>query len=95
MLNQIEDNIKLENAKFARELAYVKESVIDDAVDSCSLAAESEIYVQEDVSDEELAKLDGMIHVNESAEEAIQVSRILSADRPISMDEMVCGIKED
>lgn len=95
MLNQIENDIKEKNARFAREVAFAKESVMEDVADSCSFAAESERYVLEDVSDEELEKLDGMIHVNEEAESAVQVGRILNAGRPISMDEMICGVVEE
>lgn len=83
------DNIKRERAIIAREIEYLKESVLDDEMDERLTAAE-ELYVRESVEDYEEAKAElNLIGESEEVSKNKEVDRIMNADHDLSFEEMI------
>lgn len=89
MLNTTIDSMRVNRAKRARELEYLKEMANDDLIDSRIEYAESQ-YMRE--TSEELlearALLDTISSEDSKAEEA-EINRILESDHDLSFDEMI------
>lgn len=94
MVSNIIDSIRSERAKFARDVEYVKESVIEDTIDERLEVAES-LFVRE--SEEELQEAAELVKSISSdvdtVQESAEIDRILNAESNITFDEML-GITE-
>lgn len=94
MVSNIIDSIRSERAKFARDVEYVKESVIEDTIDERLEVAES-LFVRE--SEEELHEAAELVKSISSdidtVQESAEIERILNAESNITFDEML-GITE-
>ena len=83
------ENMKHERAERAREIEYLKESVLDDELDSRLTVAE-ELYVRESVEDFEEAKEElSLISESEDVAKEQEIERILNADHDLTFDEMI------
>lgn len=83
------ENMKHQRAEFAREIEYLKESVLDDEMDARLTVAE-ELYVRESVEDYEEAKKElDLISESEETQKNAEIKRILNADHNITFDEMI------
>ena len=83
------ENMKRERAIYAREVEYLKESVLDDEMDHRLTVAEEQ-YVRESVEELEEAKveLDKMLESEDNAANK-EIQRILDADHDLTFDEMI------
>ena len=90
MLTNPIESIKLENAKFARNVEYLKETAIDDVLDDRVEVAESQ-YVGESIEEmEEAAHMVNKMPANENlVEESAEIDRIMNADDNITFEEMI------
>lgn len=90
MLTTTIDALREENAKFAREAEYLKETAADDMLDVCMESAESAVLGTEKISElEEAAQMVNKMPVEETdVTESAEVERILSAKEDISFNEM-------
>ena len=90
MLTNIIDDIRTKRANFARDVEYVKESVIEDTIDERIEVAES-MYVKESVEElEEAVKLVNSISTEaDTMQENAEIERILTANENLSFDEMI------
>ena len=90
MLTNPIESIRIENAKFARNIEYIKETALDDQIDERVEAAESE-YTPESI--EELEEAAAMVNKLPSdvdpIEESAEIDRILNAEENITFEEMV------
>ena len=83
------ENIKRQRAETAREIEYLKESVLDSEIDDRLTVAEEQ-YVRESV-DEYLEAKEELSLISESEDNAknIEVERILNADHDLTFEEMI------
>lgn len=90
MLTNPIESIKLENAKFARNVEYLKETAIDDVLDDRVEVAESQ-YVGESIEEmEEASHMVNKMPANENlVEESAEIDRIMNADDNITFEEMI------
>jgi len=91
MLNSILDNIKLERAKFARDVEYLTEMAIEDEVDDILEAAEEEVLGTIETSDmllEAAAELD-KISDEDTEFSNSEIQRIMEATEDMTFDEMI------
>lgn len=91
MLNSILDNIKLERAKFARDVEYLTEMAIEDEVDDILEAAEEEVLGTIETSDmllEAAAELDKISDEDTEFSNA-EIQRIMEATEDMTFDEMI------
>ena len=89
MLTNPIESIRIENAKFARNIEYIKETALDDQIDERVEAAESD-YVPESIEElEEAAAMVNRLPENEDpVEESAEIDRILNATENITFEEM-------
>jgi len=91
MLNNILDDIKLERAKFARDVEYLTEEALQDEIDDSLELAEESVLGYVETSDELLEANDYLesmsVDDEESSKEEIQ--RIMEATSDMTFDEMV------
>ena len=89
MLTNPIESIRIENAKFARNVEYIKETALDDQIDERVEAAESD-YAPESI--EELEEAAAMVNrlpdIVDPIEESAEIDRILSATENITFEEM-------
>ncbi len=91
MLNSILDNIKLERAKFARDVEYLTEMSIEDEVDDILEAAEEEVLGTLETSDmllEAAAELDKISDEDTEFSNG-EIQRIMEATEDMTFDEMI------
>lgn len=83
------ENMKRLRAEKAREIEYLKESVLDAEMDDRLTVAE-ELYVRESVEDFEEAKEElNSISGSEEVAKENEIDRILNADHDLTFDEMI------
>ena len=89
MLTNPIESIRIENAKFARNIEYIKETALDDQIDERVEAAESEYYPESIEEMEEAAAMVNRLPEDEDpVEESAEIDRILSATENITFEEM-------
>lgn len=91
MLNSILDNIKLERAKFSRDVEYLTEEALQDEVDDYLELAEESVLGYVETSDELLeaaATLEKMTDEDEESSNE-EVQRIMEATEDMTFDEMI------
>lgn len=92
MLTSTLEAIREEKARFSRDVEYLKETYIDDAVDIAFESAESE-FVTESVEElEEAMEILESMEIDNEVEEAVEdeeIQRILDAEDNITFNEMV------
>ena len=89
MLTNPIESIRIENAKFARNIEYIKETALDDQIDERVEAAESEYYPESIEEMEEAAAMVNRLPENEDpVEESAEIDRILNATENITFEEM-------
>ena len=90
MLTNPVDSIREKNAKFLRDVEYIKETAFDDMIDERLEVAESmyegETFDEIKEAMDLASKISGEDDVEESAKE---IQRILDADEDITFNEMV------
>lgn len=91
MLNTILDNIKLERAKFARDVEYLTEEAIQDEVDDATELAEESVLGYIETSDEllEAAEVLESMSANDEVSANEELQRILEATDDMTFDEMI------
>ena len=83
------ENMKRQRAEIAREIEYLKESVLDDELDDRLIVAEEQ-YVRESVKEYEEAKKElNLISESEDVSKNKEIDRILNADHNLTFDEMI------
>ena len=89
MLTNPIDAMRYENAKFAREVEYLKEIALDDEIGDRVEVAESQ-YTGESVEEleEALTMVNRMPSDVDMIEEAAEINRILKADENLTFEEM-------
>ena len=89
MLTNPIESIKLENAKFARDVEYIKETALDDEIDERIEVAESQ-YAGESYEEleEAVAMVNKMPAEEDLVQEAAEINRILNADENLTFEEM-------
>lgn len=89
MLASIIDDMRTENAKFARDVEYLKETAADDVLDERVEMAESQ-YIRDDIDDMQEAAIlvDKLDTGDEPVTEAAEVQKILSAEENLTFEEM-------
>mgnify|MGYP004647044183 CR=1 FL=1 len=94
MLTTAMDSIRESNAKFARDVEYVKETANDDIIDARVEMAEAH-FNNETISEleEAAAMVDRLSSEENVVEEKAEIDRILNADENLTFEEMV-GIEE-
>ena len=90
MLTNTIDSIREEKAKFARDIEYLKETAMDDIIDSRVEAAESQ-YVRETIEEleEAVSMVDRLPADTDMVAESAEVNRILNAETDLTFNEMV------
>ena len=89
MLTNPIESIRIENAKFARNIEYIKETALDDQIDERVEAAESESYPESIEEMEEAAAMVNRLPEDEDpVEESAEIDRILNATENITFEEM-------
>ena len=90
MLSSIADKIRLENAKFSRDVEYLKEIANDDIVDDRLSVAEESVFGPETVEEREeaLDLVNRTSAEDDPIEEAEEVERILNAESDLTFMEM-------
>ena len=90
MLTNPIERIRIENAKFARNIEYIKETALDDQIDERVEAAESEYYPESIEEMEEAAAMVNRLPEDEDpVEESAEIDRILNAAENITFEEMI------
>lgn len=91
MFKSIKDSIRRENAIFARDLEYVKESISEDMIDDRLEVAETKFmgYESSDEIEEALSMVNKLTDEENVVEESAEIERILSSDDDITFDEMI------
>ena len=94
MLTTAMDSIRESNAKFARDVEYVKETANDDIIDARLEMAEAH-FNNETIGEleEAAAMVDRLSSEENVVEEKAEIDRILNADENLTFEEMV-GIEE-
>lgn len=90
MLSNSIDELRVERAKFAQSIEYLKETAIDDEVDERTELAE-EMYEREK-TDELQESADMIKRLNpeeELMEESVELDRILNAENDITFNDMI------
>lgn len=91
MLSNTIESIQRENAKFARDVEYVKEITKDDMIDDRVFAAESAVLLHND-SHKEMKEAAEYVNALSSEDDVIkenaEVERILNADHDLTFEEM-------
>ena len=90
MLTNTIDSIREEKAKFARDIEYLKETAMDDIIDSRVEAAESQ-YVRETIEEleEAVSMVDRLPADADMVAESAEVNRILNAETDLTFNEMI------
>ena len=89
MLTNPIESIRIENAKFARNIEYIKETALDDQIDERVEAAESEYYPESIEEMEEAAAMVNRLPEDEDpVEDSAEIDRILNATENITFEEM-------
>ena len=89
MLTNPIESIRIENAKFARNIEYIKETALDDQIDERLELAESEYYPESIEEMEEAAAMVNRLPEDEDpVEESAEIDRILNATENITFEEM-------
>lgn len=89
MLTNPIESIRIENARFARNIEYIKETALDDQIDERVEAAESEYYPESIEEMEEAAAMVNRLPEDEDpVEESAEIDRILNATENITFEEM-------
>ena len=90
MLTNTIDSIREEKAKFARDIEYLKETAMDDIIDSRVEAAESQ-YVRETIEEleEAVSMVDRLPADTDMVAESAEVNRILNAETDLTFNEMI------
>ena len=90
MLTNTIDSIREEKAKFARDIEYLKETAMDDIIDSRVEAAESQ-YVRETIEEleEAVSMVDRLPADTDMVTESAEVNRILNAETDLTFNEMI------
>lgn len=83
------EEVRVKNAKFARDVEYIKETEIDDRIDILTERAES-MYVGEDISElkEAAEMVEKLTTEDEEISEAAELDAILNAEDSITFNEM-------
>ena len=91
MFKPIEDSIRRDNAIFARDLEYVKESISEDMIDDRLEVAENKFmgYESSDEIQEALNMVNKLSDEENVIEESAEIERILSSNEDITFDEMI------
>lgn len=91
MFKSIEDSIRRDNAVFARDLEYVKESISEDMIDDRLEVAENKFmgYESSDEIQEALNMVNKLSDEENVIEESAEIERILSSNEDITFDEMI------
>lgn len=95
MLANILSDIREENAQFARDVEYLKETSSDDIIDErLERAEESVLDDIESYEELEIAKenVDHLSDIEDTMEESAEIEKILNATEDLTFEEMV-GIK--
>ena len=89
MLTNPIESIRIENAKFARNVKYIKETALDDQIDERVEAAEAD-YAPESIEEveEAAAMVNRLPDIVDPIEESAEIDRILSATENITFEEM-------
>lgn len=89
MLTSTIDSIRKENAIFARDVEYIKETAIDDEIDERMESAEN-VFDRETIYElEEAASMVKRLPSDvDFVAESAEISRILNADSDITFEEM-------
>ena len=83
------DNLKLSRAIQARNIEYLKESVLENKIDEATEAGES-LFFKESVDDLlEAKQYDSLISDDESVTESVELEKIMQSDHDLSFDEMI------
>lgn len=90
MLTTAMDSIRETNAKFARDVEYIKETANDDIIDARVEMAEAQ-FSHETIGElEEAADMVGKLSAEENVvEEKAEIDRILNAEENLTFEEMV------
>jgi hypothetical protein len=90
MLTSSLDTIREEKAKFARNVEYLRETALDDIIDTRVELAESR-YVRETIEEleEAVSMVDRLPSEEDVMEESVEVERILNADTDITFNELI------
>ena len=89
MLTNPIESIRIENAKFARNIEYIKETALDDQIDERVEAAESEYYPESiEEMEEAVAMVNRLPEDEDPVEESAEIDRILNATENITFEEM-------
>ena len=89
MLTNPIESIRIENAKFARNIEYIKETALDDQIDERVEAAESEYYPESiEEMEEAAAMVNRLPEDDDPVEESAEIDRILNATENITFEEM-------
>ena len=91
MLGSILNDIKLERAKNARDIEYLREMSIEDTLDDYVENAEAEVLGTIDTSDELLEAKTTLESMNDNDDESEkeEVQRIMEATEDMTFDEMI------
>jgi len=84
------EEVRMNNAKFARDVEYIRETELDDRIDMLTEQAES-LFVGEDISElkEASEMVDKLTTDDEEMCESAELDRILSAKESITFNEMI------
>ena len=90
MLTSTIDSIREDNARFAREVEYIRETALDDVIDQRIEVAERQF---DNETIEELEEAVDMVkrlsNDEDVVEEAAEIEKILNAEGDITFNEMV------
>lgn len=91
MLNNILDNIKLERAKFSRDVEYLTEGYLEDELDDICEAAEEQILGTIETSDMLLEAAEDLEKLSADDDEFSngEITRIMEATQDMTFDEMI------
>ena len=91
MLNSILDNIKLERARFSRDVEYLTEEALQDEVDDYLELAEESVLGYVETSDELLEAAATLEKMTDDDEESSneEIQRIMEATEDMTFDEMI------
>lgn len=93
MIAGILDSIKLERAKYCRELEYVREMANEDEIADRMDAAESQ-YIKETADDyEEAFETAEEIPTDDSDAESEELQRIMESAEDLTFDQMIGVVK--
>ena len=91
MLNTLIDNIKLERAKFSRDVEYLRELAIEDNLDDIMEGVEEEMLGSMDTSAELLEAAEDLEKLSDEDEEFSnnEITKIMEATEDMTFDELI------